>query len=125
MKLMLIFLLAISLYAGDGEKKGYHIHKDLTHLDLSKEQKESLKGMLKKFQHEIEEFREFKEKINAQKQALFLKDTLDTEALKKLNFALYEKSTHEENKMLSRMHQFLTKEQRAQFIRYFEEWTIQ
>lgn len=125
MKLVLIFLLAIALHAGDGEKKRYHIHKDLTHLDLSHAQKESLKGMLKKFQHEIEELRAFKEKINAQKQALFLEEKLDTEALTKLNFALYEKSAHEENKMLSRMHQFLTKEQRAQFIRYFEEWTIQ
>lgn len=125
MKLFLIFLLSIALYAGHDAKKEYHMNKDLTHLDLGKEQKEAFKEMLKKFQHEIEEFREFKEKINAKKQALFLEDTLDTELLGKLNMELYQKANKTENKMLAKMHEFLTKEQRVRFIRYFEEWEVQ
>lgn len=124
MKLCLIFLLALYLYAGNDAKKEHHINKDLTYLQLSSEQNEALKKTLKKFQHEIEEFREFKEKINAQKQALFLEETLDIEAFNKLNKALYEKATKEEGKVLLRLHDVLTKEQRAQFIRYFEEWEV-
>ena len=124
MKLCLIFLLTLYLYAGHDAKKEFHINKDLTYLSLSPEQNEALKKTLKKFQHEIEEFREFKEKINAQKQALFLEDILDMESLNKLNKELYEKANKEESKVLGRLHDVLNKEQRAQFIRYFEEWEV-
>jgi len=124
MKLLLIFLLSLCLYAGHDDKKEYHINKDLTHLDLSKEQNEAMKKVLKKYQHEIEEFRELKEKINVKKQELFLEEPLDVEALSKLNRELYEKANKEENKLLSRVHALLTQEQRVQFIRYFEEWEI-
>ena len=124
MKFLLIFLLTLCLYAGNDGKKEHHINKDLTYLSLSPEQNEALKKTLKKFQHEIEEFRELKEKINAQKQALFLQETLDIDTLNKLNQELYEKATKEESKVLLRLHEFLTKEQRAQFIRYFEEWEV-
>ena len=124
MKFLLIFLLTLCLYAGHDGKKEFHINKDLTYLQLTSEQNEALKKTLKKFQHEIEEFREFKAKINAQKQALFLEERLDIEALSKLNKELYEKAAKEEGKVLWRLHDVLTKEQRAQFIRYFEEWEI-
>ena len=100
MKLLLIFLLSLCLYAGHDDKKEYHINKDLTHLDLSKEQNEAMKKVLKKYQHEIEEFRELKEKINVKKQELFLEEPLDVEALSKLNRELYEKANKEENKLL-------------------------
>lgn len=124
MKIVLIFLLAFSLYAGHDDKKEYHINKDLTHLGLSQEQNEAMKKVLKKYQHEIEEFREFKEKINAKKQKLFLEEPLDVEALSMLNRELYEKANKEEKTLLSRVHALLTPEQRVQFIRYFEEWEI-
>ena len=124
MKLFLILVLTLYLYAGNDAKKEYHMNKDLNYLQLTSEQNEALKKTLKKFQHEIEEFRELKEKINAQKQALFLQETLDIDTLNKLNQELYEKATKEESKVLLRLHEFLTKEQRAQFIRYFEEWEI-
>lgn len=125
MKLFLIFLLTLSLYAGHDEKKEHHINKDVTHLDLSKEQKEAFKEVLKKFQHEIEEFREFKEDINDKKRALFLADTLDAEALSTLNRELYDKANKEENKMLSKIYQILTKEQRVKFVKYLEEWEVE
>ena len=124
MKLCLIFFLALCLYAGSDGKKEHHINKDLTYLQLSLEQNEALKTTLKKFQHEIKEFRELKAKINAQKQALFLEETLDIEAFNKLNKELYEKAAKEESKVFLRLHDVLTKEQRAQFIRYFEEWEV-
>jgi DNA-directed RNA polymerase subunit L len=123
-KLLLIFFLTLSLYAGQDDKKAYHINKDLTHLNLSQEQNEAMKKVLKKYQHEIEEFREFKEKINAKKQKLFLEESLDVEALGKLNHELYEKANKEEKTLLSRLHALLSPEQRVQFIRYFEEWEI-
>jgi len=124
MKAVLFLLLSLFLYAGDDAKKEYHITKDLTHLDLSKEQKEAMKNVLKKYQHEIEEFRELKEKINAKKQKLFLEEPLDRVALSKLNYELYEKAIKEESTLLSRVHALLSPEQRVQFIRYFEEWEI-
>lgn len=125
MKFFLIFLLTLSLYAGHDEKKGHHINKDVTHLDLSKEQKEAFKEVLKKFQHEIEEFREFKEDIFDKKRSLFLADTLDIEALDNLNRELYDKANKEENKMLSKIYHILNKEQRVKFVKYLEEWEVE
>lgn len=124
MKAVFILFLTLFLYAGHDDKKEFHINKDLTHLNLSQEQNEAMKKILKKYHHEIEEFREFQEKINVKKQKLFLEEALDLEALNMLNRKLYEKSTQEENTLLSRVHAILTPEQRVRFIRYFEEWEI-
>ncbi|MDD3343929.1 MAG: Spy/CpxP family protein refolding chaperone [Sulfurospirillaceae bacterium] len=124
MKFFLILAFCLSLYAGHGEKREHHINKDLTYLELSQAQIENFKEVLKKFQHEMEEFREFKEAITAKKKALFLKEPLDTNALNALNQALYEKASKEENKILLRIHNILSPEQRGAFVQYFEEWEV-
>ena len=124
MKLFLIFAFTLCLYAGHGEKHERHINKDLTYLELTQEQTEDFKKILKKYYHEIQEFREFQESINAQKKALFLQDSLDTEALSTLNRELYKKASKDETQILERMHKVLTPKQREAFVRYFEEWEV-
>ena len=124
MKLFLIFAFTLCLYAGHGEKHEHHINKDLTYLELTQEQTEDFKKILKKYYHETQEFREFQESIDAQKKALFLQDTLDADALRELNRALYEKASKEETQILERMHKVLTPKQREAFVRYFEEWEV-
>ena len=124
MKFFLILIFAVLLNAGHGEKHEHHINKDLTYLELTQEQTEDFKKILKKYYHEIQEFREFQESINAKKKVLFLQETLDTQALSALNRALYEKANKEENQILERMHKVLTPKQREAFVRYFEEWEV-
>lgn len=125
MKLFLIVALALTLYASSREHEEHHINKDVSHLELSSGQTEDFKAILKKYQHEMREFRAFKETINARKKALFLEETLDLQALNELNRTLYENATKEENKLLLRIHKILTPPQRKAFIRYFEEWEVQ
>lgn len=59
-ELLLILILATFLYASDS-KKEHHLSKDLSYLDLTSQQKESAKNIIKQYRVELKAFREFKE----------------------------------------------------------------
>ena len=80
MKLLLIFFLAFSLYASDG-KKEHHLSKDLSSLELTSEQKEIAKSFIKQYRVEIKAFREFKEKMEDEKERLLTREVLNEEDL--------------------------------------------
>ncbi|MDA3907474.1 MAG: hypothetical protein PF437_00145 [Sulfurimonas sp.] len=118
MKYLLILLLILTTLSGDDDHhKKRHINKELSHLNLSKEQSKKIKKILKEFRHDLKEFREYKEDI-------FLKDRLDTKELDRLNRALDAKSYEIENRLLVGMHSILSKKQRREFIHYFDDWEV-
>ena len=124
MKLLLIFLLTFSLYASDG-KKEHHLSKDLSSLELSSEQKEIAKGIIKQFRVEIKAFREFKEKMEDEKEALVTREVLNEEDLQKINQANTQKASTIESRFLVQMHTLLTPEQRKKFAHNLEEWEVE
>ena len=124
MKAFLIFVFALSLFASDG-KKEHHLSKDLSYLELSVEQKEATKILIKQFRIDIKAFREFKEQIEKEKEGLIMRDVLSEEALTKLNLAITQKASAIESHFLRQMHTLLTPEQRKKFARTLEEWEVE
>ncbi|MDD3463534.1 MAG: hypothetical protein PHW07_07865 [Sulfurospirillaceae bacterium] len=125
MKIFLILLLSVFLYAGHSEKKEHHLNKDLSHLDLTSSQKESVKKLLKDFREQLKDFREEKEAIEYRKKELFKSDNLSASSLEVLNKSIFQKANAIESEMLIKMHSLLTKEQRVRFARYLDEWEVE
>lgn len=125
MKICLILLLSIFLYAGHDEHKEHHLNKDLSHLDLSPSQKESVMQLLKDFRVQLKDFRAQKEAIEQQKKELFMADTLSATHLEILNKQISQKASAIESQLLLNMHTLLTKEQRVKFAQYLDEWEVE
>ena len=126
MKYLIFLLLIFSTLIGDDYKhhSKHHINKELSHLELSKEQNRQIKKILKEFRHDLKEFREYKEDIEEQREEIFLKNEFDTKELDKLNSALDTMSHEIENKLLTKIHVILSKKQRKKFIDYFDDWEV-
>ena len=124
MKIFLIFLLTFSLYASDG-KKEHHLSKDLSSLDLTSEQKEIAKSMIKQYRVEIKTFREFKEKMEDEKERLLTREVLNEEDVQKINESIFQKANAIESRFLVQMHNLLNKEQRKKFAHNLEEWEVE
>ena len=124
MKIFLICIMAFSLYASDG-KKEHHLSKDLSYLDLSSQQKEHAKGIIKEYRSALKAFHEFKENMEKQKESLIMKETLKEEDLQRIHQALNDKANTIENRFLLQMHRLLTPEQRKKFAHNLEEWEVE
>ena len=125
MKLLLIFLLSLSLYADHDGRKEHQLSKDLSYLELSQDQKERVKGILKQYRVDLKGFREFKEKIKDQKENLLLQESVNEEDLQKISQAITQKATRIESHFLVQMHTILTPEQRQKFAQNLEEWEVE
>ncbi|ATB70029.1 Spy/CpxP family protein refolding chaperone [Sulfurospirillum diekertiae] len=125
MKLLLIFLLTLSLYADHDGKKEHQLSKDLSYLELSHDQKERIKGILKQYRVDLKGFREFKEKMKDQKENALLQESVNEDDLQKLNQAINQKATMIETHFLVQMHAILTPEQRQKFAQNLEEWEVE
>lgn len=124
MKVLLILILATFLYASDS-KKEHHLSKDLSYLDLTSQQKEGAKNIIKQYRVELKAFREFKEKMEDQKEHVMMRDILKEEDLQAINQAINQKANTIENRFLLQMHILLTPEQRQKFARNLEEWEVE
>lgn len=125
MRVVFLFLVAFLLLFADHDKKhDRHFHKDLTHLELSDEQYQKIKKVLKESKKNLEEFREKKEKTNSATQALFAKDSFDVDKYKNESLELEKQAIETEAQILKEIHEVLNKEQRKKFLDYFEEWKI-
>lgn len=124
MKIVLICIMAFSLYASDG-KKEHHLSKDLSYLDLSSQQKEHAKNIIKEYRVALKAFHEFKESMEKQKESLIVSETLKEEDLQRIHQAINDKTNTIENRFLLQMHRLLTPEQRSKFAHNLEEWEVE
>jgi Spy/CpxP family protein refolding chaperone len=126
MRFIIILLLITTLYGDhDEHNKKHHINKELSHLELSKEQHSEVKIILKEFRTELKEYKEFEEEIEDKRKDLFIEDNLNTTEIDKLNNVLDNKAHEIEKKFLIKMHTILTPKQRKKFIDYFDDWNVQ
>lgn len=126
MKLIILLLIISSLFSSSFEYHNEkHINKELSHLNLSQEQNEKMKKILKEFKRDLKEYRNFKEDIDNEIKKLFMKDTLNEEELNKLCDDLYEKSKEIEKRLLKNIHAVLSRKQREEFTHYFDEWKVE
>jgi len=125
MRVLLILLLALSLYADHDGRKEHHLSKDLSYLELSDVQQERVKNIIKIYRHDLKLYRDFKEEREKQRESLFVEDLLNTQALLQLHEAIEEKSAEIENRFFTQMHAILTPEQRLKFAHNFDEWEVE
>jgi len=125
-KFIIIVLLFISLYSDDYENHSQkHINKELSHLNLSKNQSYKIKVILKDFRKRLKEYRELKEDIEKKREELFMKEDFDEEGLNRLNEILDSKACEIENDLLKKIHHILSAKQRKKFIKYFDDWEVE
>ncbi|MDQ1264243.1 MAG: hypothetical protein QG559_1244 [Campylobacterota bacterium] len=122
MKFIVISVLFfISLF---GDEEHHHRNKELSHLELSKEQGVQMKKILKDFRTELKEFDELKDDIENAKKELFLKENLDIVQLDKLNAKTDSRAREIEVNFLIKVHALLHPKQRERFIYYFDDWEV-
>lgn len=127
MKYLLFALLLFTFSFADDHKEEHHHYysKDLTYLDLSHEQRKSVKKLLKLYRKELKRYRKYKKHTIDSKQTLFEQESLDPDTLIALDLKLAHKAAKIEADFLTHMHNTLTKKQRKLFIKHIDEWEIE
>lgn len=125
MKYIIILFLIGTLFADNHKAhKEHHLHKELSHLELTKKQKINVKKILREFRLELKEYKELEEDIEEKRKDIFSADTLDTDKLDTLNKILDDKAHSIEKDFLIKMHTLLTPSQREKFADYFDDWKV-
>jgi periplasmic protein CpxP/Spy len=124
--LIIVFVFIITLYADDHEYHSkHHIYKELSHLELSKEQHNQVKKILKVYRKELKEYKELREELEEKRKDVFLQENFDTKKLDSINMQLDLKAHNIENRFLQKMHIVLTPQQRKKFVHYFDDWEVE
>lgn len=119
--IILLFSLATLLLA---DHRIQHINKELSHLNLTKEQSVALKEILSEFRTELKEFKKFKNEIESKKKDIFVREHLNIDDIESLDSELDERSIEIEKSFLAKIHTVLTHEQRVGFVNYFDDWEV-
>ena len=128
MKWIVIVFLVFSFGICDEHKKesnSFHIPRDLSYLNLTKNQKERLKKVLSEYKKVLKELHKEEEREEKDLEKFFLKDSFDKEAFYKKNLSIKKQIVKIESDFFAKLHSILDKNQRKKFIKYFEEWEIE
>lgn len=125
--ILLILLISTLLFCDDHEheKRDHYYHKDLSHLELTYDQKKSIKKFLRQYRKELKEYREFKEDILEEKEDIFEKENFKKEKFIEINLKLATEASKIEIRFLENIHKILSKKQRERFIEHMDEWEIE
>lgn len=124
-KFILLLFLITGLSAKNHKSHDeHHINKELSHLELLKEQNRDVKILLKEFRTQLKEFKDLEEEIEEKQKELFLKDSFEVKEMDFLNHILDSKAHEIENSFLKKIHLILTIQQRKNFMEYFDDWKV-
>ncbi|MDQ1244255.1 MAG: hypothetical protein QG565_595 [Campylobacterota bacterium] len=124
MKIIIALLLFFLVIFADDDHEHRHINKELSHLNLSKEQSIEIKEILRDFKTELQEFEIFKKEIEERRKDLFLREDFDYNELEKLNQKLDLRAREIEKNLLVKIHVVLNLKQRVRFINHFDDWKV-
>ena len=128
MKWIVIVFLIFSFGMCDEHEKeseSFHIPRDLSYLNLTKNQTERLKKVLKEYKKVLKELHKKEEREEKVLEKIFLKNSFDKEAFYKKNLTIKREIVKIETNFFAKFHSILDKKQREKFIKYFEEWEIE
>lgn len=125
MKWFIVLWMVFATFCVADEHDKHHLSKDLSYLQLSTEQQNSVKQVIKAYRHELKAFRESKEATEKQKAKRFSDDVLDEAAMVQLRQTFSAKAAVIETRFLMQMHAILTPAQRELFARNLEEWEVE
>lgn len=124
MRIFIIFFMLFSLMFGDGHKHKYIYNNDLSFLDLSQNQQEEIKNILKNYSKKLKHLRELKDDIEDEKEDLFEESEFDKDKFIELQ-ADYEMTLLSlQAELLAQIHAVLDKKQRKQLSKNLEHWNI-
>lgn len=123
MRILLVFLLFFGISLADDDHHYYK--KDLTFIQLTNDQKEPIKQILKKYREQAREYKTYEHTMLKQKQAVFLSKHFDATKIEQINKNLALKASEIESELLSNIHRILTDQQRIRFANYIDEWEIE
>ncbi|MBE0514827.1 hypothetical protein [Sulfurimonas sp.] len=120
--IIILILFFTTLLLAD--HKVQHINKELSHLNLSKEQSFVVKEILYEFRTQLKEFKKFKDETELKKKDIFLKEHLNIDDIESLDSKLDAKSREIEKNFLMKIHAVLSREQKMDFVNYFDDWEV-
>ena len=126
-KLLFILLIStLSLYSSEHREKHSHFYnKDLNYLNLSQEQTDAIKKIVKKYRQQMRYFHKTKEVLEEKKRTVFVDENFNEEKLVMINNELEKNKTQIEIEFFKEIHPILNKSQREKFGNYLEEWEIE
>ncbi|WP_314153094.1 hypothetical protein [Sulfurimonas sp.] len=83
-----------------------------------------IKEILYEFRTQLKEFKKFKDETELKKKDLFLKEHLNIDDIESLDSKLDAKSREIEKNFLMKIHAVLSKEQKMDFVNYFDDWEV-
>ncbi len=132
MKLLSIILLLGSLLFADYDEheheyeyKRYHLPMDMSYLDLSPDQFEEARIIVKRFKHEHQAFHREDRIIREAIAELFIQETFDRDTFVRLTGELKQRAVAIEAAFFADMHAILTPRQKARFVTYMKEWKVE
>ncbi len=125
MKFIIVLLLFFAAIHADDDYERRHINKELSHLDLSKEQSIEIKKIVYDFRLKLREFEIFKKEIENKKENMFLKEFFYTDEFDRLSKELDTKAREIEKNFLLKIHAVLNLKQRTKFIKHFDDWKVE
>ena len=124
MKILIAILLSFNILVCDDDYS-HHFPKDLSFLDLSKDQKNSIKKLLKSHQKKMQKLYSIRENTMYNIKMSFISQNFNTNDYIKKSMKIKQLSSKLEADFFTKLHTILDKEQRKKFVVYFGEWEIE
>lgn len=120
MKWIIIFVMLIShsLYGDDD----HHFPMDFHDLGLTKQQHRVVEEAMKEYQSSNRRYHHQNEKAQDELNGLFLSSSFDSQAYRTKSLERENASIEIRARLLERLHNVLSPEQRRRFVGHLEEW---
>jgi protein CpxP len=126
MRFITLFALLFTLLAADHhDQHERHLPLDISYLDLTHEQHETMERIVRNHQKEHRRFKHRKREAREAVSRLFAAGEFDTQRYRELTSALHDEADAMQAHFLEAIHTVLTPEQRRRFADYMEEWEIE
>ena len=128
MRFLALFLLLATLLFADSDKHEYkerHLPLDMSYLELTPQQHEQARTIVRAYQHQHKAFHRLKKETREAVSKLFLAETFDTAAFVRLTAALNQRAAEIQAEFFSSMHAILSPSQKKRFVEYMEEWEVE
>lgn len=127
-KAFLAFLMVAGFLLGDDDGhhryERHHIPKDLSFLDLNRDQYHEVKAILYDYKHALKRFRHEKKEHEHDAGELFVKARFDAAKYEAMRGELETRAIRIQADFLQKLHKVLTPHQRKRFLHYFDEWDV-
>lgn len=126
MRIVLAILLIANLLMADhdDDKKALQIPYDMSYLDLTRIQKQTIYRLLLSYRERRKTLHKKREMLERHTLWLFMQETFDKESFLRQHLQLRRELIEIEADFLTNLHTVLSEKQRKKFAHHLEEWEI-